>query len=273
MKINGLSFGINVVASGVKVSSVITEPVLVASSTKGSFSISGVVSKALGLMPGDNIMFANDAADVEKAVMNRVDAVVEFAQNNGFDLDTPEGTSACVAAITTWYIAKGVPMFKKSGEPIMVNVRLTKEEKKKYFDENVDDVIKNNREKLITAYELSENATDEDIKAAFKVDDMPSPQIQSVSGCKLAANGSATGTGLKLSFSDTNNWEQLKADIDDKTAMKRTFDVDIKNPITSKYNNGKEDVDVVFYALGEYKDEVPSRTGKKSDADSNEDAE
>ena len=271
MKINGLSFGINVVASGVKVSSVITEPVLVASSTKGSFSISGVVSKALGLMPGDNIMFANDAADVEKAVMNRVDAVVEFAQNNGFDLDTPEGTSACVAAITTWYIAKGVPMFKKRGEPIMVNVRLTKEEKKKYFDENVDDVIKNNREKLIAAYELDENATDEEIKAAFKVDDMPSPQIQSVSGCKLAANGSATGTGLKLSFSDTNNWEQLKADLDDKTAMKRSFEVDIKNPVVSKYNNGKEDIDVTFYALGEYKDEVPSRTGKK--ADEAEDAE
>lgn len=271
MKINGLSFGINVVASGVKVGSVATEPVLVAASTKGSFNISGVVSKALGLIPGDNIMFANDAADVEKAVINRVDAVVEFAHNNGFDLDTPKGTSACVAAITTWYIAKGVPMFKKSGEPIMVNVRLTKDEKKKYFDEHVDEVIKNNRDKLIAAYELAENATDEDIKAVFKVDDMPSPQIQSVSGCKLASSGSATGTGLKLSFSDTNNWEQLKADMEDKSAMKRAFDVDIKNPIVGKYNNGKDDVDVMFYALGEYKDYVPFRASKK--ADDAEDAE
>lgn len=274
MKINGLSFGINVVASGVKVSSVITEPVLVASSTKGSFNISGVVSKALGLLPGDNIMFANDATDVEKAVMNRVDAVVEFAQNNGFDLDTPEGTAACVAAATTWYIAKGVPMFKKTGEPIMVNVRFTKDEKKKFFDENVDDVIKNNRKKLIAAYNLAETATDDEIKKAFKIDDMPAPQIQSVSGCKLAATGSATGVGLKLSFSDTNNWEQLKSDMEDKTAMKRSFDVDIKNPITSKFNNGKEDVDVVFYALGEHKDELPSRIGKKNeDADNAEDAE
>ena len=266
MKINGLSFGINVVASGVKISSVITEPVLIASSTKGAFNISKAVSKALGLLPGDNIMFANDAADVEKAVNNRVDAIVEFAHNNGFDLDTPEGTSACVAAVTTWYIAKGVPMFKKTGEPIMVSVRLTKEEKKKYFDE----VIKNNREKLIAAYELAETATDEEIKAAFKVDDMPSPQIQSVSGCKLSASGNATGTGLKLSFSDTNNWEHLKSDLEDKTSMKRIFDVDIKNPVVSKYYNGKNDVDITFYALGEYKDEVPSRTGKKGDA---EDAE
>ena len=267
MKINGLSFGINVVASGVKVSSVITEPVLVASSTKGSFSISGAVSKALGLVPGDNIMFANDAADVENAVMNRIDAVVEFAQNNGFDLDTAEGVAACVAAATTWYIAKGVPMFKKSGEPIMVNVRLTKKEKQEYFEEHVDDVIKNNREKLIAAYNLAETATDEEIKAVFKADDMPSPQIQSVSGCKLAASGAATGIGLKLSFSDTNNWEQLKSGIEDKGAVKRTFDVGIKNPIVSKYNNGKEDVDITFYALGEYKDEAPARVGKKSDAD------
>ena len=270
MKINGLSFGINVVASGVKVSSVITEPVLVASSTKGSFSISGVVSKALGLVPGDNIMFANDAADVEKAVMNRVDAVVEFAQNNGFDLDTPEGTSACVAAITTWYIAKGVPMFKKTGEPIMVNVRLTKEEKKKYFDEHVDEVIKNNRDKLIAAYELAETATDEEIKAAFKVDDMPSPQMQSVSGCKLAASGAATGTGLKLSFSDTNNWEQLKADMEDKTALKRVFSVDVKAGETGKFNDGHKIVDVIYYPLGEYTDEKPARVAANKAAESAE---
>lgn len=271
MKINGLSFGINVITSRVKTSSVNTEPVLVASSTKGTFHISGSVSNALGLTPGDNIMFANDAADVEKAVINRVDAIVEFAQNNGFNLDTPEGTSACVAAVTTWYIAKGVPMFKKTGKPIMVNVRLTKEEKKKYFDEHVDEVIKNNRDKLIAAYELANTATNEEIKAAFKVDDMPSPQIQSVSGSKLAASNSATGTGLKLSFSDTNNWEQLKSDLEDKTSVKRSFDVDIKNPIVSKYNNGKDDVEIKFYALGEYKDKVPSRIGsKKGDAEDTE---
>lgn len=270
MKITGLSFGINVVASGVKPSAFVTDPILVASSSKGCFHISGAVSKALGLVPGDNIMFANDAADVEKAVVNRVDAIVEFAQKNGFNLDTPKGTSACIAAVTTWYIAKGVPMFKKTGEPIMVNVRLTKEEKKKYFDEHVDEVIKNNRDKLIAAYELAETATDEEIKAAFKVDDMPSPQIQSVSGCKLAAHGNATGIGLKLSFSDTNNWEQLKSDLEDKTSMKRSFDVDIKNPIVSKYNDGKDDVEITFYALGEHKDEVPSRISKKGDAEDTE---
>lgn len=270
MKINGLLFGINVVASGIKTNKVITEPVLVAVPSRGGFYISGVVSKALGLLPGDSIMFANDAADVEKAVINRVDAIVEFAKNNDFDLDTPDGASACAAALTTWYIAKGVPMFKRSGEPIMVNVRLTKEEKKKYFDEHVDEVIKNNRDKLIAAYELAETATDEEIKAAFKVDDMPSPQIQAVSGCKLSTSSAATGTGLKLSFSDSSNWEQLKSDLEDKSSMKRSFDVDIKNPIVSRYNNGKNDVEITFYALGEYKDEVSSRISKKGDAEDTE---
>lgn len=266
MKINGLSFGINVVASGVKVSTVIAEPILIASSTRGGFYITGTVAKALGLLPGDSIMFANDARDVEKAVINRVDAIVEFAKNNGFDLDTPNGTSDCVAAITTWYIAKGVPMFKKTGEPVMVNVRLTKEEKKKYFDEHVDEVIKNNRDKLIAAYELAETATYEEIKAAFKVDDMPSPQIQAVSGCKLFASGA----GSKLTFCDSNNWELLKSDLENKSSVKRTFNVDIKNPIVSKYNNGNDDVEVTFYALGEHKDKAPYRTDKKDDA---EDAE
>uniref|UniRef100_A0AAU8MIU9 Uncharacterized protein n=1 Tax=Geladintestivirus 3 TaxID=3233135 RepID=A0AAU8MIU9_9CAUD len=269
MKINGLSFSsINVVASGVKTSVVSAEPQLIAASTKGSFAITPAVSKALGLQPGDYIMFANNAQDVEAGVANRVDAVVEFANQNGFDLDTPEGVAACVAAGTTWFIAKGVAQFKKDGTPVMVSVRMSKEEKEKFYDENVDALIANNREKLIAQYELPADASDEDIKAHFTVDDMPAPQTQGFAGCKLAANGSQTGVGLKLSFSDTNNWEQLKYNLDDKTAVKRVYDVDIKNPIADvDYNNGKETVKVTFYALGDYKDEAPSRFGGKKDAE------
>ena len=69
MKINGLSFGISAVASGVKSSVVNAEPQLIVATTKGGFAITGSVSKALGLQPGDNIMFANNIADVEALVM------------------------------------------------------------------------------------------------------------------------------------------------------------------------------------------------------------
>lgn len=268
MKINGLSFSsINVVASGVKTSVMSAEPQLIVASTKGGFSVTPAVSKALGLQPGDYIMFANNAQDVENGIANRVDSVVEFAKENGFDLDTAEGVAACVAAGTTWFIAKGIAQFKKDGTPVMVSVRMTKEEKQKFYDENVDALIAKNRDKLIAEFDLAEDASDEEIKSKFTAETMPSPQTQSFKGCKLAANGAQSGVGLKLSFSDTNNWEQLKADLTDKSAVKRTYDVDIKNPINGKDSNGKDVVDVVFYALGDYKDEAPRTVATKKDAE------
>ena len=96
---------------------------------------------------------------------------------------------------------------------------------------------------------------------------MQNPQTQAVSGCKLAADGKAGVTGLKLSFSDTNNWEQLKADMEDKTALKRVFSVDIKNGETGKFNDGHKIVDVIYYPLGEYTDEKPSRVAANKAAD------
>lgn len=265
MKINGLSFGISAVASGVKSSVINAEPQLIAASTKGGFAITSSVSKALALVPGDYLMFANDAAEVEKAVMEKVPAVVEFAQANGFDLDTPEGVEACAKAATTWYIAKGVALYKKDGSAVMTSVRLTRDEKIKLYNENIEEIIASHRDELIATYNLSADATDDEIKEHYTVDEMPSPQTQSFSGCKLAANGTATGVGLKLTFSDTNNWEQLKSDMEDKASMKRVFAVDVKGGIKSKFNNGLEDVDVVYYPLGDYTDEKPMRVGTKAE--------
>lgn len=268
MKINGLSFGINAVASGVKSSVVKAEPQLVVSTTKGGFYITGSVSKALGLQAGDNIMFANNIADVESIVMANENAdVLNYAKENGFDLNTAEGVEACIKSLTVWYIAKGVPMFKKDGTEATVSVRLTKGEKKKIYDENVDSIIAANRDQLIAAYNLSEDATDDEIKKHYTVDEMQNPQTQAFSGCKLGANGNAVGTGLKLSFSDSSNWEQLKADMEDKTALKRVFSVDIKAGETGKFNDGHKIVDVIYYPLGEYTDEKPSRIGTNKAAD------
>lgn len=269
MKINGLSFGINAVASGVKNSVVNTEPQLMVYNTKGGFAITGSVSKALGLQPGDNIMFANNIADVESIVMAKENAdVLNYAKENGFDLDTAEGVEACIKALTVWYIAKGVPMFKKDGTEVTVSVRLNKEEKKKIYNENVDSIIAANRAQLIAAYNLSEDATDDEIKEHYTVDEMQNPQTQAFSGCKLTATGNAVGTGLKLSFSDSSNWELLKADMEDKTAFKRVFSVDIKAGETGKFNDGYKIVDVTYYPLGEYTDEKPGRvTANKAAGD------
>lgn len=260
MKINGLSFGIGAVASGVKSSVVNAKPQLIVTTTKGGFFITGSVSKALGLQAGDNIMFGNNIADVESIVMVKENEdVLNYAKENGFDLDTAEGVKACIKSLTVWYIAKGVPMFKKDGTEATVSVRLTKEEKKKIYDENVNSIIAANRDQLIAAYNLNDDATDDEIKKHYTVDEMQNPQTQAFSGCKLSANGNAVGTGLKLSFSDSSNWEQLKADMEDKTALKRVFSVDIKNGETGKFNDGHKIVDVIYYPLGEYTDEKPTR--------------
>ena len=267
MKINGLSFGISVQASGVRTSVVTLEPELVVNTTKGSFVITSVVAKAMGLASGDYLMFANDAADVETAVNAKSDAVLQFASENGFDLDTFEGIQACIHAATTWYVAKGVAQFKKNGEPIMGSVRLTTEEKQKWYDDNIDDAIAKNRETLINKFGLDESATDDDIKAVFTVDKFPSPQAQSYTGCKLAA--SKTG---KLSFSDSSNWEMLKADLEDKSSVKRVYTVDVNNPVAQPYNDGSKDVEVKFYPIEFKADEKPVRSNKKA-TEFNDDAE
>ena len=82
---------------------------------------------------------------------------------------------------------EGVMMRNKN--KYAVAVRLTKEEKKKLYDENVDSIIAANRDQLIAAYNLSEDATDDEIKEHYTVDEMQNPQTQAFSGCKLAANG------------------------------------------------------------------------------------
>lgn len=273
MKINGLSFGISVQNSGVRTNVVTVEPQLIANSTKGGFVITSAASKVLGLASGDYIMFANDAADVAAAVNAKADAVLQFAAENGFDLDTFEGVQACINAATTWYIAKGVAQFKKNGEPILCSVRLSGAEKQNWYDENIDDAIANNRETLINKFGLDESATDDDIKAVYTVDKFPNPQTQSYTGSKLAASNNQLGVGVKLSFSDTNNWEQLKADLEDKTSVKRIFDIDVNHPIAQAYNDGSKDVEVKFYPIEKNADEKPARVGKKAVDDDAQEAE
>lgn len=271
MKINGLSFGISAVANRVrraKGSTVESDPKLILSVTKGNFSITGSLSKALGLKSGDNIMFANNIADVESIVTTKENEdLLNYAKENGFDLNTAEGVNACIKSLTVWYIAKGVPLFKNDGTELTVSVRTSKEEKKKLYDENIDSIIAANRDQLIAAYNLNADATDDEIKEHYTVDEMQSPRTQAFSGCKLASNSNVVGTGFRLNFSDSNNWEQLKADMEDKTAFRRVFSVDIKNGETGKFNDGHKIVDVTYYPLGEYTDEKPARVAANKAAD------
>lgn len=267
MKLGNVSFGLdslNVVASGVKTSTVSNEPQLVALSTKGGFAITPAVSKALNLASGDNIMFVNNSSWAENEVAQRTDMVVSIAQENGLDLDNPIDAQSIVTALTKWFIGKAYAKKTKTGKDVMSPVRLSAEEKAELLKTQLPDIVANNREALIEKFNLASDASDEEIASHVTVDDIAAPEAPAYVGAKLASNGNVPGVGLKLSFSDTSTWEQMKADLDDKTGIKRVFDIDLKGRVVVKLNNGYEDVDVALYPVGDYTDEKPVRVGKKA---------
>ena len=128
MKLGNVSFGLgslSVVASGVKTSTISTEPQLIALSTKGGFALTPAVTKAMGLVSGDNVIFINNIATVESEIASRSESIMQIVDENNLDLDNPEDVAALTAALSKWFIAKAYPLKSKTGAPIMVSARLT----------------------------------------------------------------------------------------------------------------------------------------------------
>ena len=179
--------------------------------------------------------------------------MVEWANENGLDLNTAEGAAAVIKEFRLLGIFKGVALLDSKGEQRMANARTSKEEKAAWAAENRDEIVAALAEKGI-------EATEENILAA-----VGSKQEPAFSGSKLASTTDMTGTGLALSFTDSNVWNVLKADVDKdiRTKMKRVFDVDVKNTIKMPFNNGFEDVEVEVFPLINAKDEEVSPREKK----------
>lgn len=266
MKLGNVSFGLgslSVVNSGAKVVANVA-PQLIALSTKGGFAITPAVSKALVLSTGDNIMFVNNLAWAENAIATRDEEVVKLAEENNLDLDNEVDAQTLLNAITRWFIGKAYAKKTKTGKDVMSPVRLSAEEKAELLKSQLPDIVANNRDALIEQFGLASDASDEEIASHVTVDNIATPEAPAYVGAKLASNGNVPGVGLKLSFSDTSTWEQMKSDLEDKTAVKRVFDIDLKGRVVVKLNNGYEDVDVTLYPVGDYTDEKPVRVGKKS---------
>lgn len=264
LKLGNLKFGLdslNVVANGVKTSSVVTEPQLTILTTKGGFNINSTATRAIGLEAGDSIIFLNNIDKVEAAIAARTEDIMNIASENELDLDNPDHVDSIKDALTMWFVAKGYALKTKTGNPIMVTPRLSEKDKKELFDNQVDEIVANNREDLIEKFELSFDASDNEIKSHLSINDVELPKVQSYAGAKLYGN--IQGVGVKLNFSDSSIWEQLKADMEDKTAMKRIYNINIANKFTTKFNNGYKMVDVVVYPLGEYTDEKSIRVKKE----------
>lgn len=266
MKQGKISFAIAAIAAGQKSSVVNAEPELIARSTVGGFTITAPVSKALNIPVGGNVMFLNNIAGINDAIARKTEDAIAVAEELGVDIDTPEGQDKIREAATTWYIAKGVKLYKANGQPLMATERISKKDKEAFIKEHADEILEGNRAALVERVG-DENASDDELKAAITVDDLKVPEYHAMSGSKTASTGSAKGVGVQLNFTDSSIWTALKADLGDEASKNvRTYKVDIQNPETVVYNDGHEDVTIPVYPIEFEKDAEPQVRLKKDNA-------
>lgn len=259
---NKISFGVQAVQAGQKSSTVNAAPQLIANSTSGKFVITSPVSKALNIAVGENVMFLNNIAGVEAAIQQRVDDVVNYANENGIDINTREGEEQLLAVFTQWYIAKGVKQYDSKGNPVMASERYTKEDKAKYLAEHAMEIVDANRDALVAEFgEMS----DEELAEKLTVDMVEAPKFHACSGSKTATTASATGVGCQLNFTDTAIWGALKADLGDAATKKnRVYAVKLDEAEEVEFNNGKENVKVTIFPIEFVEDNDPIVREKKS---------
>lgn len=243
-------FNASVISSGQKSSVVNATPQLIANSTGGKFTVTSPVSKALGIAVGENIMFLDDFAEVEKAIQNNDERVVEFAQENGIDLTTRDGINAVIAGMGHFYIAKGIFKRDKTGAQMMTQVRMTQEDKKKYILQNKEALVEANRDALIER----NNGQDADVDtlvALIGIDEVTYPQVPLAEGSKTSTTSNSTGVGCTLGFTDNAIWQRMKNDMadEDKKKKNRIYDVLLDNPIEGEFNDGFENIKITYYPL------------------------
>lgn len=266
----GIKFGINAVQSGQKTSAN-AFPRLYANSSVGQFKVTGLVTKALGVNVGDNIMFLNNVDGIMAAIQNKNSQLVDYAKENNLNLDDKSDVNTIIAEFTQWYITAGVILRKRSGEPMEAAVRVTKEEKEKWIKEHGAEYFAEMSDEEKTAF-VEAKGGDADIEdidalvALLTAEDIESPKTNAMSGSKTASTSSATGVGVQVNFTDSNIWNTLKADLGDaKDKYVRVYDVDIENPEEATFNDGFQDVKVLAYPIIYVEDKEPQRRGAQGE--------
>lgn len=266
--VKAMGFGFGVVNAGQR--NIVVEPQFIAVSTEGNFRITPPVSKALGVGHGDYIMFLNNVDNIDAAIANRDQVVVAFCQENGLELGTPEAAIAIHKEFDMWAIAKSVVEYDTKGNAKTTTERLTKNDKIKFVSQNFDEML-----------EKAVSQADEETKAALTRDGVTkgeqidiltafvvARELPKYKGSKVANPAGLTGSGTSLTFTDSNVWKQLKADMgDEATTMNRVFDIDVEDLQDIELNDGYKNVTVKALVLGDYTDKEPARIGKGESAD------
>ena len=246
----GLSFGMGIVNAGQR--AVSEEPELVVVSTPGSFRMTAQVSKALGIAHGEYVMFINNCANIDNAIINKVPEVVAFCEEKGLDVDSPEAAMAVHAEFDIWALAKGIAELDKNGNPCTTRIRMTKNDKIKYvntyFNETLEGALASSNEELKAV--LTREGITEDEQKELLISCIQGDEVAKVKGSKCANTAALSGIGVTLNFTDSNVWKQLKSNMTDEeaTSKNRVYAVDIDNLQEAVVNNGYKDV-VVKIAL------------------------
>ncbi len=269
MKTNGLntmSFGFSAINAGQR--NVVVAPEFIAVSTEGNFRITAPVSKALGIANGDYVMFLNNFDEIDAAISEKNEIVVNFCEEQGLELGSVEAAIAIHKEFDMWAIAKGIVEYDAKGNQRTCAERLTKKDKVKFAAQNYDAMfeaaMKSDNE------EIKSTLSDPDVEKEDKIDVLSTfvvaRELPKYRGSKVANPAGMSGTGVSLNFTDSNVWKQLKADMgDEATKSNRVFNIDIDKMIDVDLNDGYKTVTVKAIVLGEYTDKEPARIAAKTE--------
>lgn len=259
-----MQFGFSVVNAGQR--NTVQEPQFIAVSTPGSFRVTAPVTKFLELQHGDYLMFVNNYIELEKAVREKNEAIVEFCQANGLDIEDPSTLDMIYREFGMWGIAKGIKEYDSKGNVRTTTERLTKKDKQKYVTANLDVMLSGCLESEEVNAEIKEALTREGVTPEEQIDILidfvTHRDLPKFKGSKLANASGITGIGISLNCTDSNVWNQLKSDLEEPEKVNRVFDIDFDNCQEITMSNGYEDITVKALILGNYVDKEPSRIGE-----------
>lgn len=241
-------------------------------STEAKFTLSGALTKLLGVKVGESVIFVNTFDMVYNGIADNDPEFVEWVNEQGLEWGTKEAEDALIKEYGAFYIGKGFYEYDAKGLPIPAAVKMTEAEKTAYKDAYKNDIVAANREALIAKYgELS----DEELAEVLTIDDFK-VTTHSMRGSKTATTSKGTGIGLPCYISDTSIWNRIKGDrpADERTKFNRVYDVDTQDPQHLDIENGNRNEDVTFYKLVFREDKAPVVRAKAgSDSDDSEDEE
>lgn len=261
----GISFGFSAVNAGQR--NVSAQPELIATSTEGGFRITAPVSKVLGLRPGDFVQFFNNINNIDEAIRTGHEVVLAFCNEQGLDINTPEAVVAIHREFDCWGICKSVAVLDTKGNPVYCTERLTKNDKAKFVEAHFNDMLEQaaNAPEEVKDALFRDGITVEE-QAVILQQFVQARELPKFNGSKTANPSGLTGVGVTLSFTDSNVWNQLKADLKEEAASKnRTYAIDLDNIQDVEIDNGYQKILVKGLILGDFADTNPIDRSKKEE--------